>query len=878
MHIPMNSEKLLQGITPKFDGNRIVFWHDPEEAYTDILSELSTVLGKSGINLIDMRDASLLQTKKLIEIDRPSNQFLLYFDEEKPAAEEDWLLDIRLYSDTFFADINSMILSDLGISKMSLRNHVARHRSFFNSAQRTAALKRWIVEQEDERSLDLKMMAVLVKAESATFDDLLLKLFEEYGKSLEEEVASKKGSYQQLVSHGLSGSFWSMVEQSLSYQSETPSISDLVLKLFCTELWSQITSDDRQWLQNNVLKSAAGCSSALAFLVKWRDSNRYSENHDRIANYLDQRLEIIDRCGSYKPDEILQCATFESIEKVITYGVVKMLLDAVKDGVSHLDQAQFELILSTRRVSHWSMVKPETYGAIYQALAAAEQLVSLRYEYRDGFHFDSVKGMFESYTEELFLFDQNYRLFHEHANNVKSHGGEVLQQLGDAVEELYSNWYLYELGLTWDRLLEQEQMFDHWSISEVPAQQNFFKEQIQERLDNGKVKRLFVIVSDALRYEVGAELIKEVNLEKRFKAEITAQLGVLPSYTQLGMAALLPHETLAIDPTAGAPVRVDGKSASGIDNRNAILSSSRGVAVSAKELMRLSAQEARDRIRDFSVVYIYHDEIDSIGDKAATEEKTFDACRTAVSDLQALVVRVINSLKGSRVLITADHGFLYRQQAMEETDKTGLKNKPSGVFEAKKRYQLGHDLAEIENCWKGAVAQSAGASCGSEFLLPKGSNRFHFVGGARFVHGGAMPQEIVVPIITISSLHKKKAAENAKKRVGVVVMTQPIKFVNNMDKVRFVQSDAVGGHFTPRALSAVIQNSSGVSVSSDERLVFDSQSENMNDRMREVTLKLIGSDFDRTEHYQLVLTDIEDGIEYQRYPVSIDLAFQDDFF
>ncbi|MBT5635521.1 MAG: PglZ domain-containing protein, partial [Gammaproteobacteria bacterium] len=49
----------------------------------------------------------------------------------------------------------------------------------------------------------------------------------------------------------------------------------------------------------------------------------------------------------------------------------------------------------------------------------------------------------------------------------------------------------------------------------------------------------------------------------------------------------------------------------------------------------------------------------TIGDKAATEGKTFEACRSAVVGLNALVAKVINSLNGNRVLITADHGFLY---------------------------------------------------------------------------------------------------------------------------------------------------------------------------------------------------------------------------
>ena len=42
-------------------------------------------------------------------------------------------------------------------------------------------------------------------------------------------------------------------------------------------------------------------------------------------------------------------------------------------------------------------------------------------------------------------------------------------------------------------------------------------------------------------------------------------------------------------------------------------------------------------------------------------------------------------------------------------------------------------------------------------------------------------------------------------------------------------------------------------------------------------LKLTGTDFDRKVQYQLLLQDDEDGIELARYPVTIDLAIQNDF-
>jgi hypothetical protein len=140
-------------------------------------------------------------------------------------------------------------------------------------------------------------------------------------------------------------------------------------------------------------------------------------------------------------------------------------------------------------------------------------------------------------------------------------------------------------------------------------------------------------------------------------------------------------------------------------------------------------------------VYIWHDTIDAIGDKAATEDKTFEACRSAITELKDLVSRLRNRFNASRIFVTADHGFLFQQQALVEQDKTKLESKAVNTIEANKRFIIGHQLPESEFCWHGKLADTAGASDESEFLLPKGVQRFHFVGG-RFVHGGAMLQEV----------------------------------------------------------------------------------------------------------------------------------------
>ncbi len=864
----MQIEQLQQGISAKFEQSRLVFWYDPEQSFKEAVSMLII----EGVTVLDMSGQSLFETKKRLELDEPLTPFLLYFPYAEPEADRDWLLDMRLYSEQFFADVSSILLNELGIPKMALRGHIRQRQAFFANKQRMAGLKRFVTENEDEASLDRKMIAVLSKAESASLTDILFQLVKDYAESLVSENTAVR-LMDQLSKFELTESLWNELAAQFGYKSSQPSLADFILKLFCTELWSQIEATDRDWLLNNVVKTGAGKATALAFMSGWRDSRSFAEAHDVIAKQISGQLEVASRCRDYHPFQLMECETFEVIEQAIIRGLVHNLLDVS----TRLDRVQFERILSRRLVSHWCLSRKE-YAAIYEALRQAERLLYLRQQYVDGFHYDSAKAMYAAYVSELYLFDQAYRLFNENVAAVLSKGSDVLRQLDEEIENLYTHWYLYEIGLAWDRLLENENCLEQWKIAGVAQQYQFYERQVAIHLKSKQFKRVFVIISDALRYEVAHELVFSINREKRFKAELNTQLGVLPSYTQLGMAALLPHKSLSYAAAQSTVVFADGLSTQGLDNRNVILAKVKGMAVSAKTLTAWSNEEGREKIRDAEVVYIYHDTIDAIGDKLSTEEKTFEACRDAIDELQDLVGRVINRLNGNRVLVTADHGFLFQKKALSEADKTVLDVKPSGTIEAKKRYIIGDHLSADPACWKGRVADTANGSGDTEFLIPKGAQRFHFVGGSRFVHGGAMLQEICVPVISIAALRGEKMVQNEKQPVGIVVKSQPIKMANNIDKISFIQTDAVDDLHIARQVDIFIIDSDGKEVSSRETLNFDSQSTSMNERTRDARLKLIGSQFDRHAAYTLVLENTATQTRYSQYAVTIDLAFQDDFF
>src|SRR5690606_37958527 len=96
-----------------------------------------------------------------------------------------------------------------------------------------------------------------------------------------------------------------------------------------------------------------------------------------------------------------------------------------------------------------------------------------------------------------------------------------------------------------------------------------------------------------------------------------------PSYTQLGMASLLPHKTLQILENDSGEVMADGVSTMGTANRARILAKTvpSSTAVLAKDVLAMGKEDSRALVRDHDVVYVYHNLIDKTGDTRDTEER-----------------------------------------------------------------------------------------------------------------------------------------------------------------------------------------------------------------------------------------------------------------
>ena len=139
-----------------------------------------------------------------------------------------------------------------------------------------------------------------------------------------------------------------------------------------------------------------------------------------------------------------------------------------------------------------------------------------------------------------------------------------------------------------------------------------------------------------------------------------------------------------------------------------------------------------------------------------------------------------------------------------------------------------------------------------------------------------MPQEIVVPVVQVRELEGKTAANEAVKQVSVSLLGSNRKIVNSLQKFELIQTEKVSDRMTPRTLVVSLRDGE-LLISTEEMVTFNSSSDSMEERKRSLTLRLKKGSYDNKREYFLVFRDPGTQIEYERIPMTIDLAFMNDF-
>lgn len=833
----MSNAKIQQALGNLFEKQRIVFWYDTRREFRADFEALSL----PGVEKIELTNNEFGVKYRVLR-EQPAQKFLLFKDGPEPEYLANWLLDIQLASgSTFRTDQVALWLAELELGPHTYPLLEA-HLAFFEAAKRREKLKALLEPGDSDNAVLQKMLAVCVN-EGARLDAML--------EALLAELASGSDAKWKLIERsGLSAHFWEQIKRAYGYVSEQPGLQDFVIELFKSCFLSEVDPAFKPRLT----------SEAKVFIQRWKDSRAHAQAFEALSQHCADLLQVEDRLQGLQYRMLMPVDDFEAIDR-------KILSELVREVTARTVSAQeVEQWVRQRRQGHWF----DRYQHVYQAIEHAAQFIQTLELTQ--LEMDSLADGVQRYTQSWFLLDQRYRKFIFHAR--ESGQASLLQALSQQVENLYTNNFLSHLNVRWQRFVDACQQ---WEAAPVVSQAHFFERFVQPYLERkGKV---CVLISDAFRYEVGEELQSLIRREDRFDAELVPALSCLPSYTQLGMASLLPHKTLQIVENDSGEVTIDGISATGTANRGRILAQTvaASTAVLAKEVLAMGKEDSRALVRDHDVVYVYHNLIDKTGDTRDTEERVFGAAEETLKELLQVIKKLANA-NASNIVVTADHGFIYQHHPLQDSDF--LSTEPSGdeILYTDRRFVLGRGLHE-HSSFKTFQPEQLGLTGSLQVQIPKSINRLRLKGsGSRFVHGGATLQEVVIPVI---SINKKRQSDVGKVEVELIGGGGKTITTGQLAVVLY-QAEPVTDKCQPRRLRVGLYSLAGDAISDVQELTFDMASSNP--REREVAVRFILSrkaDDYNNQQVELRMEEPVDGTShhklYQSARYTIRRSFTSEF-
>ncbi|RTR26287.1 BREX-1 system phosphatase PglZ type A [Robertmurraya yapensis] len=826
---------------------KIVFWVDKDNEFTEDIERLSV----DKVKVHTLTDRNQFQTKYLLEEEDPTSPYLIYTNLEL-GVEDNWLADTVFYSKTFYADRISLILSELNIDP-SLRAVIKKYERFFNNKERFRKFSALNIETYSEGIIELSIMSVLCNVRTPDFEEILKAV-------LMDTLDNNENKYLSLLEKFFDIEvFWNYVSNHYGYEREKKSLKTLFIHLVVTAFSQSVEEENLNELSDFI--SNRNKANAVVFIDHWMHHKTDYVVFDEYAEMAEQEIQLSNIINNLPIEAFKQADTFPYLDRAIIIYIANGLVTQLED------YEEYTKLIKLRRAKHYY----DNFSSIYEALYYTVKIHEFYKEHRQGIPQGRAIDLYQAYVNDYHLMDSYYRKFYVAYDEESNH--DLLKKLKMLVENLYTNWYMGELSSHWSQAVESE-MTQDWSLPGIKNQQDFYSTFIDSKVRNGE--RVFVIVSDAMRYEIGVELAERLNTETMGVCDVETLLGVVPSITKLGMPSLLPHKEIDID--TNARVFVDGKDSSGLENRKKIIESkvTESIAVHFQDVLAMNKAGRRETFKGKKLIYIYHDTIDAMGDKASTEVYTFNAVETSLNQLYDLVKIIRDDLSGTNVYITADHGFLYQRDELEESDKIGQDSIDN--IEVKRRYILSKEQREVS----GQLAINLSSVIRNEqqltAYLPKATLRYKMQGsGINFVHGGASLQEIVVPLLSFKNKRTGQKGARAIKKVDIKLTNTTRKITNSIFNLEFFQTEKVEDKTTPRTVVIYMADEEGNIISNEETIIGDRPFDNPADRTFKIRFVLKNIPYDRNKTYYLTIRDTETSVVVEKIPFNINLGIISDF-
>lgn len=523
-----------------------------------------------------------------------------------------------------------------------------------------------------------------------------------------------------------------------------------------TEFIDSLTGEVPAALSTVIIPKKTANRTACTDLARaWRSYREYRDEYLSQAKTVEKELQISEM--ELEAEAMVAAETFLAMEEKLQCSVEEALIKGYDDTMIETARRRQSMFWSEsvgRIQARWSLVV--TVGNLLREAERLEDDLKRKLSTPDEFVRYYAEG-----DEPWCLLDTYHRRMENKAQRLDFEPNVNL----DSLQKLCARarvGYMDVGGKMAEAFLD---LYSTKGFSDpgTKLQTGIYNSFVEEALVQGKTA---YILADALRYEMARELAE--NLKERFHAEITSAVGMFPSTTPVGMAALMPKAEKSYKLNVAGKELVPNVNGTSLKDRAAritYLAENAGCDKNGKrlkttvfdlhELLGFS-KAVEKKIKKAQLVLVTSQEIDLFGESGT------HIARSAMNDMLSYLAKAVMSLSlmgCENIILTADHGYLFGE-ALGIDMKIPV---PGGkVVELHRRAWVGYGGSAHPSVYRGKKLPF-GLNDEVEFAVPRGFGVFKVRGGNRaYFHGGLSPQEIIIPVVSLKPKERAMAAGPTK--------------------------------------------------------------------------------------------------------------------
>jgi hypothetical protein len=467
-----------------------------------------------------------------------------------------------------------------------------------------------------------------------------------------------------------------------------------------------------------------------------RKNDDHKENYKTKAQEVEKELELAERVRSMK--HLGKRDTFACEERAFFDRMVELAKSGEIEAAKGVCDSRRKSIWLTRedRLAEWTLADRALDLLEAIAIASTARATSL----------DALIGSYAASGRDL---DRFHRELEQAASQVvEDHDGV------EALLAIARKAYMKAADATQAEFVRLAQA-EAWPVANgvMLCNRQLFHRKVAPLLDAGKKVAYFLV--DSLRYELAVEIEKQ--LLDRWKVELVPSCAQLPSYTEIGMAALMPDAESALSLAKEGDTLVTtlgGKPATNPTTRFAHLVSRKGDQCADCELEELVKTKKSKFPETTKLLVVRTRDIDLLAHQSP---------RHVLDVMPKLLRQIIQGLTKvaelgfDHAVLATDHGFLL----LHDQEPGSVVPKPPGNWLVQKpRCLLGEGEATANTVvFKAADMGIPGPA--RNYAVPKTLGAFS--NGQVYYHEGLSLQECVVPCMTV----ELAPAEKPDRVVGV---------------------------------------------------------------------------------------------------------------